>query len=272
MSHLPGFVTSCDRALFLSLNHLARSAAMDWLMPRATDLGLGHVQAIAVLSVAAVHAMRTRRLAWKPALLQGSIAGALVGLTLALVRLAFASGRADGPGQTAGLFAAGFGVVLWGRFAAPAARSERRWVGPLLVAFALSGLSAVALKRIPRDRPWWYYEQRHQAGRDLDVRVDTVPGVYPLALGGFPSGHTTTTVAMAAVVTILFRRRRWLVGAVWLAAIVVAFSRIYLGSHWPLDILGGAALGAVSGAASVWLCRMWAHPPGVRRSGAEGIG
>jgi membrane-associated phospholipid phosphatase len=273
VSALIDAVAQCDRSVFLALNHLARSRFMDWLMPRATDAGLGHVQAIAVLTVGIACALRARRIAWKSSLRRGCLFGVLLGAALALLRVAAPGAGVLGHAPASALFAGGFAVALWASFAAPAARAERWWVGPVLLALALSGLGATALKRIPRDRPWWYYEQRRQEGRDLAVHVETVPGVYPLKLSGFPSGHTATTVAMAAAVTVLFRRRRRaLVAAVWAGAALVALSRIYLGSHWPLDLVGGGALGAACGVASVWLCRKWAHAPGAAPPGtARGI-
>jgi membrane-associated phospholipid phosphatase len=43
------------------------------------------------------------------------------------------------------------------------------------------------------------------------------------------------------------------VPVVWTMAFAVAWSRIYLASHWPLDVLGGIALGVLSG----WGCGWW---------------
>ncbi len=60
----------------------------------------------------------------------------------------------------------------------------------------------------------------------------------------FPSGHAAFFFALAAV--ILFWDRRW---GIWfgLAAIVIGISRIVAGVHWPLDVLGGAGVGILSG-------------------------
>ena len=157
------------------------------------------------------------------------------------------------------------GEIYWGaswKSLPRAIRTHRSWTGPLLVAVLIGGIGSGIIKSaIPGDRPWWYYENEHKAGRHLSVQVLTVEGVYPVKVRRFPSGHTTTSVAMAWVVSMLWRRRHvglWVSILLWFGAAVVALSRIYLASHWPLDILGGALLGAVSGYAAVRVCEVWA--------------
>ena len=58
----------------------------------------------------------------------------------------------------------------------------------------------------------------------------------------FPSGHAATSFAGAVILGYLFRRA--LPGLLALA-VLVAFSRVYVGVHYPLDILGGAVIGAL---------------------------
>jgi undecaprenyl-diphosphatase len=59
----------------------------------------------------------------------------------------------------------------------------------------------------------------------------------------FPSGHTATAVAGAVVLSVLAPRAAPLF--VLLAA-GVAYSRLYVGAHFPLDVVGGAVLGAAT--------------------------
>jgi len=63
---------------------------------------------------------------------------------------------------------------------------------------------------------------------------------------GFVSGHAANTFGLAAF-TIPLLRRRWFTLTVIIWATAVSYSRIYLGVHYPGDILGGTLLGLVSG-------------------------
>jgi membrane-associated phospholipid phosphatase len=60
----------------------------------------------------------------------------------------------------------------------------------------------------------------------------------------FPSGHATTSFACATALALALPRLR--VPLLLLAA-AVAWSRVYVGVHWPLDVLAGAVLGALVG-------------------------
>ncbi|MBA3883256.1 MAG: phosphatase PAP2 family protein [Chthoniobacterales bacterium] len=57
----------------------------------------------------------------------------------------------------------------------------------------------------------------------------------------FPSGHTTDNVVIAICCTLFFRRWGWLY---FIAAAAIGYSRIYLGAHWPSDVVGTAFLAA----------------------------
>ncbi len=65
---------------------------------------------------------------------------------------------------------------------------------------------------------------------------------------GFVSSHAANVFALATFLAGLFKRRYlFLQRTLWIWAVVVSFSRIYLGAHYPGDILGGAIVGIFSG-------------------------
>jgi len=68
----------------------------------------------------------------------------------------------------------------------------------------------------------------------------------------FPSGHTSTSFACATVLSFFVPRAA---PAFYLLALAIGFSRIYVGVHWPLDVLGGAILGVAVGLAVTALLR-----------------
>ena len=66
----------------------------------------------------------------------------------------------------------------------------------------------------------------------------------------FPSGHTGSSFAAATVMVCLLPKR-YGVPAVILAALI-AFSRLYVGIHYPTDVLFGFVDGVILGGLAVW--------------------
>ena len=76
-------------------------------------------------------------------------------------------------------------------------------------------------------------------------------------LYGFVSSHASNTFGLAVFIGIVLQRKfkksvSWLL--FW--AFVVSYSRIYLGVHYPLDILGGAMLGTMLGLIVFYFLRL----------------
>lgn len=62
----------------------------------------------------------------------------------------------------------------------------------------------------------------------------------------FPSGHTTSAFAFAAALCFA-APKRWMKYAAVIAAILMGFSRLYVGVHYPSDVLAGVVIGFVAG-------------------------
>lgn len=101
-----------------------------------------------------------------------------------------------------------------------------------LAAFAVSGI-AVQLAKHAFDRP-----------RPLLALYDVRLVGDPLFVHSFPSGHTMTAFALMTALAATLPRMRWLF---WTVAAMTGLSRIYLGLHFPLDVICGAAIGGLIG-------------------------
>lgn len=79
--------------------------------------------------------------------------------------------------------------------------------------------------------------------------IHTVPGVELHTVSSFPSGHTATAFTIYLLLCLLIPQRAW-VGLGLLYALAVAYSRVYLAQHFPLDLGAGmiVAFLSVSGA------------------------
>jgi undecaprenyl-diphosphatase len=81
-------------------------------------------------------------------------------------------------------------------------------------------------------------------GRDRPptVVLDPKPLLEVPTTSSFPSGHAATSFACAYVLSRLAPR---LTPAVYTLAVLISLSRVYVGVHYPLDVLAGAVLGTL---------------------------
>lgn len=110
-------------------------------------------------------------------------------------------------------------------------RRMAAWRLLLAVVMAYLLVDGVIKPVIGRDRPFDVVAE----ARLIDQRPVT---------SSFPSGHAAAAFAGALTASRLFPRARL---AWWLLAAGIALSRVYLGAHWPTDVLAGAALGLAVG-------------------------
>ena len=71
----------------------------------------------------------------------------------------------------------------------------------------------------------------------------------------FPSGHAANSILFLLFFVFFAKRRQWSLVLMSLWVLLFAYSRIYLGVHYPLDILFGFLMGSVWGLILVMLCR-----------------
>jgi membrane-associated phospholipid phosphatase len=120
----------------------------------------------------------------------------------------------------------------------------------MILAFLLSGLIAQVVKRtMPEPRPGGYFTEIHQY-----YSIHHVDGDQPKKHKSFPSGHTTTAFAMFSLIA--FDSRRWYLQILFfLGALMVGYSRIYLGHHFFKDVFFGALLGYATSYFLLWAFR-----------------
>lgn len=130
---------------------------------------------------------------------------------------------------------------------------ERKIRAAAFVAFSIAGaalLSTVLKGLFARPRP------------------DVVPHLALVTSPSFPSGHSMLSAAVYLTLGALLARfqervlvRAYLLSLALLVAVLVGASRVYIGVHWPSDVLAGWAAGAA------WAALCWVLARGLQRRG-----
>lgn len=139
-----------------------------------------------------------------------------------------------------------------------------RWITRLGSGTVLVPACVLLIVLLPRPfrRHWWVWVAVILVASGLEGLGKAVIGrPRPGTLGpGFPSGHTAAAAAFYTMACYLAggvlkgrRAKRILYAVAGILIALVGLSRMALHAHWPLDVLGGAALGiAVLGGAAWW--------------------
>lgn len=204
-------IVQLDRSLYRSLHLDARRDWLDAVMVVITDSGLGHVQFGALL-VAVVAAK------WGP---KAGVAWVV------LLALGFGIGFSPAVGIAVTLLS----LLAW------QLTSREAWAAVLTGA-----LAGIVRNLIAHD-----FGRMRPSNFEFSRPLEQVFGST-----SFPSGHATTSFAIAFAIVLIITQpeRKWLGAVFGLWAILVGISRVYVGVHYPSDILGAACLGGA--VAIVW--------------------
>lgn len=115
----------------------------------------------------------------------------------------------------------------------------------MILAMIIIGLSVVLADQICNIFKTYTPKLRPSRTPEIEAFVHTVRG-YRGGLYGTVSAHAATTVAIA-IFSSLVVEKRWYTICIFAWAALVAYSRIYLGVHFPLDLIFGTVCGLTVG-------------------------
>ena len=123
-------------------------------------------------------------------------------------------------------------VILEERKKPGISRTDKKFLILFSLSFLLTAfLSDIVLKNIfQRHRPFTTIYNHFQLFSTFSCPLDF----------SFPSAHAATAFASATVLTFFDKKRRLFY---YLVAILISYSRIYLGCHYFLDVVGGGIIG-----------------------------
>ncbi len=146
---------------------------------------------------------------------------------------------------TSDIFPIYFSPLLIIAFILIVRKSSRRMGAVLMLVILVTALASLQLKNIVyRDRPDYEFKVE---GLEYKVELDTIA----VSSSSYPSGHASWSTAFALVMSYMLREKRigrMSIGMLlWIYPILISFSRVYVGAHYPMDVVGGTLLGLIVG-------------------------
>ncbi len=222
-----GWLWEWDRTIFRLIHEGWRGPELSALLTFASMSGVGHAHAFPLV-VASVR----NRSPWM-----------IGGLILLFAVATYFIGAADGAGPVQ--------LAAYSLFAVLFFRLEQRIARQALVAFLFSGAVHLLMKQfMDRQRPSNF--------------IWAIPLENVYATQSFPSGHTSTSMAVAVVLFLMLPTRSWgMVALGW--GLLVGLSRVYVGVHFPTDVIAGFAIGIASAASARLMGERWGSNPAEER-------
>ena len=131
-------------------------------------------------------------------------------------------------------------------------------IGAVLLCFLLTDRTSVLLFKevFCRLRP-----SHEPTLKGLVHLLESSGGLY-----GFVSSHAANLFGLATLSSLILRKK-WVKWSLFLIVSIIGYSRVYVGKHYPLDVLCGALLGALIGwiifKLYTWICSLFSttNPP-----------
>jgi undecaprenyl-diphosphatase len=145
------------------------------------------------------------------------------------------------------LFTVGVFMLIWddGRLFRKFFTVVAATYGGLMIAHAFKAA-------LVRPRPYVYYREMIETGQ---VQINALFGLLA-SESAFPSGHTTLVFSCVTALNCIYKKRLW---PLYFFAVYIAFTRVYVGVHFPSDVIAGAVIGTLSGYGIYRVC-FWGPP------------